>query len=122
MMKTTSPIVGGTLIAVAGAYQFSPLKTVCLKHCRSPLAFLLTRWRDGNQGALRMGFEHGIFCLGCCWALMVLLFVGGVMNLFWVAAIALFVLLEKLVPRGDLWGRLGGGALMVVGAALAFLA
>ncbi|MGI9415477.1 MAG: DUF2182 domain-containing protein [Hyphomicrobiales bacterium] len=120
MMKTTSPVIGGALFAVAGIYQFTPLKHVCLRHCRSPLGFLLTRWRDGHRGALIMGFEHGAFCLGCCWALMIVLFAVGVMNLFWVAAIAVFVLIEKLVPGGETVARMAGICLIAAGACLAF--
>ena len=120
MMKTTSPMIGGALFALAGIYQFTPLKHACLKFCRSPLAFLLTRWRDGYGGALRMGVEHGAFCLGCCWALMIVLFAVGVMNLFWVAAITVFVLVEKLVPGGEAVARIAGVGLIAAGAWLAF--
>jgi len=93
----------------------TPLKRVCLKHCRSPVHFLSSHWRKGAGGALKMGLDHGLFCLGCCWAIMGLLFVGGVMNLLWVAAIAVFVLLEKVVPRGVLVGRAAGGLLVLAG-------
>jgi len=114
-----SPTVGGALLIVAGLYQFTPLKQACLRHCRSPVAFVLNHWHDGLAGALRMGMEHGTFCLGCCWVLMALLFVVGVMNLLLVAAIAAFVLVEKLLPGGAWIGRLGGGAMIAVGAWLA---
>lgn len=114
-----SPKVGGALLIAAGIYQFTPLKQACLRHCRSPFAFVLNRWHDGRTGALRMGMEHGTFCLGCCWVLMALLFVVGVMNLLLVAAIAAFVLVEKLLPGGVWIGRLGGGTMIVVGAWLA---
>jgi predicted metal-binding membrane protein len=121
-LTTVSPVLGGVLVIVAGIYQFTPLKQACVRHCRSPFAFVLNHWRDGRIGALRMGLEHGAYCLGCCWVLMALLFVVGVMNLLWVAAIAAFVLAEKLL-RGGVWiGRIGGvamvgfGAWMVVGA------
>ena len=87
----------------------------CLRHCRSPLGFVMGHWREGRDGALRMGLEHGLYCVGCCWVLMALLFVAGVMNLLWVAVISLFVLAEKVLPRGDLVGRLGGAALLVAG-------
>lgn len=119
MMTTTSPILGGAILIAAGLYQFSPLKQACLRHCRSPLGFLMTRWRDGAGGALLMGLEHGLFCLGCCWVLMLLLFVGGVMNLLWVAAIALFVLIEKLAPRGEFTARVAGVTLIAWGSYLA---
>jgi predicted metal-binding membrane protein len=107
-MASTSPILGGLLLVIAGTYQWLPLKSACLSHCRSPLGFLGSEWREGNAGALVMGVRHGLFCLGCCWALMTLLFVGGVMHLPWVAAIAGLVLVEK-VARGGPWiGRLAG--------------
>jgi predicted metal-binding membrane protein len=114
-MVATSPALGASLLIVAGAYQLTPIKRACLRHCRSPAHLLSQRWRDGVGGALRMGIEHGAYCLGCCWALMALLFVGGVMNLIWVAAIALFVLLEKLAPHGAGGGRLAGAGLIVAG-------
>lgn len=114
-----SPVLGGVLLIVAGIYQFTPLKQACLRHCRSPLGFVLNHWRDGWPGALRMGLEHGMFCLGCCWVLMVLLFVVGVMNLLWVAVIAAFVFGEKLLPGGAWVGRIGGGAMVAAGAWMA---
>lgn len=98
MMKSSSPILAGTLLIVAGAFQWTPWKHACLKHCRSPLQFLLHDWREGPGGALAMGIKHGAFCTGCCWMLMALLFVAGVMNMLWVAAITLLVLLEKVAP------------------------
>lgn len=120
-LTTISPMVGGALLIAAGIYQFTPLKQACLRHCRSPLGFVLNHWHDGRIGALRMGIEHGAFCLGCCWVLMALLFVVGVMNLLAVAAIASFVLMEKLLPGGPWIGRIGGGAMVAVGAWLAAL-
>jgi predicted metal-binding membrane protein len=117
-MAPASPALGAALLIAAGVYQLTPLKSACLRHCRSPAHFLSAHWRDGTAGAFRMGFEHGAFCLGCCWVLMGLLFVGGVMNLLWVAAIALFVLAEKLVPHGAGGGRLAGVAMIVAGAAI----
>ena len=107
-MASTSPVLGGILLLVAGAYQFLPVKTACLHHCRSPLGFLGSHWREGTGGALAMGVRHGLYCLGCCWALMTLLFVAGVMNLLWVAAIAALVLVEKVVPAGPWVGRVAG--------------
>ncbi len=99
-----------------GLYQFAPLKQACLRHCRSPLAFVLHHWRDGWRGAMRMGLEHGAYCLGCCGFLMALLFVVGVMNLLWVAAIAVLVFAEKLLPGGIWIGRLSGAAMLASGA------
>jgi predicted metal-binding membrane protein len=114
-MATTSPILGGALLVLAGVYQWLPLKSACLGHCRSPLHFLGTEWREGHRGALIMGVRHGLFCVGCCWALMALLFVAGVMNLAWVAAIAGLVLVEKVVPGGQWVGRVGGVVLAAAG-------
>jgi len=108
----------GGLLVVAGVFQWTPLKRACLAACRSPLAFLMTGWREGGSGAFAMGLRHGIYCLGCCWALMALLFVAGVMNLLWVAAIAVAILVEKVVPRGDLVGRLAGVVLVAAGVLL----
>jgi predicted metal-binding membrane protein len=115
-MAAASPVLAGGLLIAAGVYQWLPLKGACLSHCRSPLHFFSTEWREGVGGALAMGMRHGTYCVGCCWLLMALLFVAGVMNLVWVAVIAGFVLLEKLVPRGDWLGRLGGVALVIWGA------
>lgn len=111
----TSALAGGTLLIVAGAYQMSPWKRACLVQCQSPLGFLLARWRDGRGGAFRMGLAHGVYCVGCCWALMALLFVGGVMNLVWIATLATFVLLEKAVVRGRWFAYASGGALVAWG-------
>ncbi len=105
---STNAIFGGLVLVVAGLFQWSRLKYACLSHCRSPLAFFMTSWRPGKSGALVMGLEHGAFCVGCCWALMALMFVAGVMNLLWLAVIAGFVLVEKLAPSGDKIGRLAG--------------
>lgn len=100
MMVSTSSVLGGLLLITAGLYQWTPLKGACLTSCRSPLGWLTTEWREGTRGALVMGLRHGGYCVGCCWALMALLFVAGVMNLLWVAALAVLVLLEKTLPRG----------------------
>ena len=113
MMWSTSHVLSGAFLLATGLYQLSPLKSVCLDHCRSPVQFLSSHWRKGRAGALRMGVDHGIYCVGCCWFLMLLLFVGGTMNLVWIAGLAIFVLLEKLLPRGDLFAR-GSGILMVI--------
>lgn len=111
-MATTSPLLGGSLFIAAGIAQWTPLKRACLAACRSPMAFVMSQWREGYGGALVMGLRHGVYCLGCCWAIMALLFVSGVMNLLWVGLIATAVLLEKVLPRGDLVGRVAGLALM----------
>lgn len=111
-----APWVGGLLLVGAGVYQFTPLKDACLSRCQSPFGFILTQWREGAAGALVMGLRHGAFCVGCCWVLMALLFVAGVMNLLWVAAIAAFVLLEKVAPLGRVVSRLAGAILILWGA------
>jgi len=108
MMISTSSLLGGVLLLIAGIFQWTPFKHTCLKHCRSPLGFLTTEWREGTRGALFMGLKHGSYCTGCCWALMALLFVAGVMNLFWVAIIAVFVLIEKIVPNGHWFSKATG--------------
>ena len=107
----------GGLLMGAGAVQFSPGKLRSLGACRTPMGFLMTSWQDGRAGALRMGVHHGRLCLGCCWSLMVLLFVLGVMNLAWVAVLAVFVLAEKVFPRGETISRIGGVVLMAWGVA-----
>jgi len=114
-MAASSSRLSGAILITAGAYQLTPWKSECLTHCRSPLAFLMTCWRDGKLGALQMGLRHGAYCLGCCWALMCVLFVVGVMNLVWVAALTGFVLLEKIGPQGAMIARIAGAALIVLG-------
>lgn len=111
-----TPWLGAALLAVAGVYQFSPQKQACLSNCRGPLDFLARHWRAGPWGAITMGIRHGGYCLGCCWALMALLFVFGVMNLAWVAVLTVFVALEKLLPFGNQI-RKAGGVLFLAGAA-----
>lgn len=124
MMETTSPILGGIILIAAGVFQFTPLKYACLSHCRTPVGYFMTEWREGTWGALVMGLRHGAFCVGCCWLIMALLFVAGVMNLFWIAAIAAYVLLEKVLPGGHKvsWGigvlMIGWGIWMTMGALL----
>ena len=108
MGTSSSAYLGGALLLTAGIFQWSPLKYVCLSRCRSPLGFLMSEWWEGAGGALRMGLKHGVYCLGCCWVLMGLLFVLGVMNLVWIAALAAFVLMEKVIPRGLLVSRVTG--------------
>jgi predicted metal-binding membrane protein len=115
-MGRAVPVAGGVLLVTAGAFQWTPLKHACLNRCRSPLAFLLTEWRDGNRGAFVMGVRHGAYCLLCCWALMSLLFVLGIMNLLWIAALAAIVLAEKVVPGGIWVSRLLGVLLSAWGA------
>ena len=115
MMEVTSPVVGATLLFVAGVYQFTPIKEACLRTCRSPLGFLMSRWRPGWSGAFRMGLEHGALCVGCCWALMLLLFAGGVMNLAVIGALTVFVAFEKLTPFGARGARVSG-VLLIAGA------
>ena len=109
------PYVAGGALLVAGLYQMTPLKDICLRHCRSPLHFLLHDWRPGRVGAVRMGVQHGAYCLGCCWGLMLALFALGVMSLFWMAAVGAVILLEKLAPRGQQLSRLVAASLVALG-------
>jgi len=115
-MALANRVAAGIVLILAGVYQWTPLKDACLRHCRSPLDFLLFHWREGGLGALTSGIGHGAYCLGCCWMLMALLFVGGIMNLLWIAAVALLVLIEKTLPRGAWMGRAIGAVLIVWGA------
>jgi predicted metal-binding membrane protein len=115
-IATTSPILGGVVLIMAGIYQFTPLKNACLKRCRTPMGFLMTSWRDGPRGAIQMGISHGTYCLGCCALLMALLFIGGVMNLLWIAAIALYILIEKVTSIGQVLSRVIGVGLVGWGA------
>lgn len=108
----TSRIFGGIVLMVTGIFQWTPLKNACLRHCRSPIGFLFTEWRDGSRGAFQMGLQLGAHCVGCCWLLMALLFIAGVMNLWWVAVITAFVLLEKVAPAG-LWIARTAGILLI---------
>jgi predicted metal-binding membrane protein len=110
MMVSASKILDGVVLIVAGLYQWTPLKEVCLSHCQAPLTFILRHggFRSDGSGALTLGLRHGLYCIGCCWALMALLFVGGVMNLFWIAALAILVLLEKVIPSGQIIARFAG--------------
>jgi predicted metal-binding membrane protein len=111
-MAVANVVAAGIVLILAGIYQWTPLKEACLRHCRSPLVFLLHHWRDGAVGAFISGIRHGAFCFGCCWALMALLFVGGIMNLAWIAGIALLVLIEKTLPSGDWMARATGVVLV----------
>jgi predicted metal-binding membrane protein len=115
MMETTSPAAGATLFIIAGVYQLTPLKLACLRTCQAPLGFLMSRWRDGLSGSFRMGLQHGAFCVGCCWALMLLLFVGGVMNLTVIAVLTAVVAFEKLAPFGEHGARISGVLLIIAG-------
>ena len=119
MMTLKHPAFTAGFLIVAGAYQLSPLKEVCLDHCRSPAQFLAEHRKPGVQGALNMGAHHGVFCLGCCWALMLLLFVGGVMNLYWILGVAGLVALEKLSPNSRAVSRFSGLGLIGLGLYLA---
>ena len=119
MMETTSKTLAGGILIAAGLYQWSPLKKTCLQSCRSPLEFVLTHWRSGARGAFVMGLLHGVYCVGCCWMLMLLLFVGGIMNLGWIAGLAILVLAEKLAPAGHWIGR--GAGLLLIGWGIAAL-
>jgi predicted metal-binding membrane protein len=114
-MTTNSSLVSGAFLLAAGAFQFSPLKSTCLAHCRSPLTFLMTDWRKGRAGAFFMGWKHGWFCTACCWLLMVLLFVVGVMNLLWIALLALFALSERIAPKSWRLSQITGLVLLCAG-------
>jgi predicted metal-binding membrane protein len=115
MMMSNSHILGGLLLLTAGAYQLTPAKGACLRRCRSPIQFISSHWKPGGLGAFQMGIEHGSFCLGCCWVLMALLFFGGVMNLWWIGGLTLFVLLEKVLPFGAFAGRMIGAMVAICG-------
>ena len=114
-MAGASRFMGGAILLMAGVYQWLPIKNTCLRHCQSPLGFITRYWQEGPSGGFMMGMRHGVFCVGCCWALMALLFVVGVMNLMWVAAIAAFVLVEKLTPNVRHLGRVAGVLLILWG-------
>ena len=117
-MASASVWLSSAILVVAGIYQWLPIKDVCLEKCRSPLGFFLSRWRPGHFGSLRMGWDHGWICVGCCWALMLVLFVAGVMNLLWVALIAGFVFVEKVLPASAVTTRGAGAGLVLSGLAL----
>ena len=117
MMEMTSITLAGVVLIAAGVYQWTPLKQTCLQRCRSPLEFVMAHWRNGAGGAFAMGVRHGMYCVGCCWMLMLLIFVGGVMNLVWVAGVAIFILVEKLAPAGHWIGRVAGVLFIGWGAA-----
>ena len=114
-MAASNRYLAGAIVIAAGIYQMTPWKGACLKHCRTPLGFLMTHWHEGTFGAFRMGLSHGTFCLGCCWALMCVLFAVGVMNMIWIATLTAFVLLEKIGPGGVIVARVAGAAMLVLG-------
>lgn len=114
MMEPATPMAAAVVLAIVGLYQLTPLKNACLRVCRSPLAYLLQHWRSGAVGAFRLGVYHGAYCLGCCWALMLLLFAGGVMNLVVIVALTLWVLVEKFAPLGEQTARVSGVALLAL--------
>ncbi|MFW2365657.1 MAG: DUF2182 domain-containing protein [Desulforhopalus sp.] len=118
MMVGANPAVNGVMLMLAGFYQWSWLKNACLTHCRSPLQFFLTSWQAGNVGALKMGIKHGAYCVGCCWALMVLMFFFGLMNLLWIVALSVIMLAEKVMPKGELFSRIVGLLLCAWGVAI----
>ena len=122
IMVGTSAVLGAGLLIAAGVWQLTPWKNACLRHCRSPIGFLSAHWRPGRTGAFKMGLAHGAFCLGCCWFLMALLFYGGVMNLYWIIGLALYILIEKLLPAGARIGQLTGVILIAWGATRLFYA
>ena len=114
-IQNASPVLAGTALLIAGLYQFAPLKTACLRGCRGPLAFIIAEWREGHLGALLMGARHGLICVGCCWALMALMFCVSVMDLRWAAALAVYAAAEKLMPGGDTVVAPAFGSAAVVG-------
>jgi len=118
MSAATAARIGGALLVMAGAYQLSPLKDLCLAKCRTPMGFILTSWRDGRWGAVRMGLEHGLFCLGCCWLLFLALFPLGIMNIAAMAVVTLLIFAEKTLPSGQRIAKLSGVALLLYGAAV----
>jgi predicted metal-binding membrane protein len=117
MMASASNVFGGLVLIAAGLFQWSPAKDACLSYCQVPLVFIQRHggFRRDPFGSLSIGFYHGVYCIGCCWALMALLFVGGVMNVLWIAGIAIFILAEKIVPAGRLLSRMAGLALAAGG-------
>ena len=112
-MIITNKIAGSIILVAAGVFQFTPLKQTCLSFCKSPLEFIFKHWKEGKKGAIKMGIKNGVYCVGCCWVLMVLLFVSGVMNILWVALIALFVLIEKVSAKSK-WISFAAGSLLII--------
>ena len=118
LSSATAARIGGALLMLGGAYQLSPLKDLCLAKCRTPIGFILTSWRDGYGGAVRMGLEHGLFCLGCCWLLFLALFPLGIMNVAAMAVVTLLIFAEKTFPAGEAIAKVSGVALLLYGAAV----
>jgi len=118
MLEITNVWLGAGILIAAGAWQFTPLKAKCLHNCRNPILYLIGKWRSGRWGAFRMGLGHGAYCLGCCWFLMALLFFGGVMNLYWIVGLTVFVIVEKTIPLGHWLGRTGGALLVLCGMSM----
>ena len=114
MMNSRSYLLSGSILVIAGLYQWTPMKDACLTECRSPLSFLMTSWKEGHFGAFKLGVHHGLYCIGCCWALMAVLFSVGVMNMLWVLLITVFVVLEKINPIPQLYMRALTGLLLIV--------
>ena len=114
-MALNNQTIQGSILVLAGIFQWTPFKNKCLIHCRSPFDFIMTGWREGAGGAIMMGLRHGTFCLGCCWLLMLLLFVGGVMNIAWIVLLTVFVLGEKIFPYGHVISRIAGIAFIMYG-------
>lgn len=119
LMWSTNSLFSAAILIVAGLYQLTPLKMACLKHCRTPALFLSHNFRPGSSGALLIGWKHGLYCLGCCWFLMALLFASGIMNLVWIVGLALYVLIEKVAPGGELVARIAGVAMVAIGVLVA---
>jgi predicted metal-binding membrane protein len=120
MKPLNSTLLGGGLLISAGIWQLSPWKKTCLNHCRAPIQFLSENWQAGTMGALQMGLKHGLYCLGCCWVLMALLFYGGIMNLLWIIGLAIFILIEKVMPVNINFSRYSGMILIAWGILLFF--
>jgi predicted metal-binding membrane protein len=114
-MVTTSKILGGIILISAGTFQFTPLKNTCLRYCRTPISFIHQHWKEGKRGAFRMGLQNGVYCLGCCWVLMILLFVSGIMNILWIAVLTLFVVIEKILPSAKVVSSIAGILLITFG-------
>ncbi len=121
MLWSKSAVLSAAVLAMAGLYQFSALKHACLMQCRSPVRFLTAHWRSGLSGSFLLGVRHGAYCVGCCWSLMALLFVGGVMNLAWISILAVLVLVEKVLPAGAAIGKFTGGLLLLWAVATLFV-
>ena len=117
-MKTNNPLLSGSILLIAGIYQWTPLKDVCLKHCRTPLGFFIERWREGHWGAIYMGWRYGLFCVGCCWALMAIMFSVGAMNILWMAVLSVFVLCEKILTKNTYIRNIAGLLLICWGSYL----